>query len=189
MDEQLTKQDREQLITAARRSIEFGLRQSHPLEMDSENYPWSLQQERATFVTLHSRDGNLRGCIGTLEPRRPLISDVAHNAFSAAFRDPRFPPLTEAEYVGVSIEVSVLSPPEPIEAATEEALLRQLRPGVDGLILEAGGHRATFLPSVWESLPQPQEFVSALKRKAGIVANTPDSLTCLRYTTESFSSN
>ena len=187
MDEHLTDTQRDQLLKAARRSIEFGLRQGEPLEIDPDNYCGQLREVRATFVTLHTRAGDLRGCIGTLEPRRPLVSDVAHNAFSAAFRDPRFPPLTEAQYPDVSLEVSVLSPPEPIEADTEEELLRQLRPGVDGLIVEAGSRRATFLPSVWESLPQPQEFVAALKRKAGIVAHTPEPLICLRYTTESFS--
>ncbi len=187
MDEQLTDTQRNQLLTAARRSIDFGLRLGEPLEIDPDNYSGRLREKRATFVTLLTRERDLRGCIGTLEPQRPLVSDVAHNAFSAASRDPRFPPITEAEYAHVSIQVSVLSLPEPIEADTEEALLRQLRPGVDGLILEAGSRRATFLPSVWESLPQPREFVSALKRKAGIVAHTPEPLICWRYTTESFS--
>lgn len=188
MNEALTREERKQLLTAARRSIESGLHQSQPLEMDAAHYPAPLQQQRATFVTLHTRFGDLRGCIGTLEPRRPLISDVVHNAFSAAFRDPRFPPLSEAQYSGLVMEVSVLSLPEPIDASSEEELLRQLRPGVDGLIIESGRHRATFLPSVWESLPQPREFLSALKRKAGLTADTPTLLTSFRYTTERFSS-
>ena len=123
----------------------------------------------ATFVTL-KQSGELRGCIGSLQPLRPLAEDVRENAIAAAFRDPRFPPLSVREYATTSVEVSLLSADERLDVATEAELLTQLRPGIDGLILRYGGQRATFLPQVWESLPEPRAFVSALKRKAGLPA-------------------
>jgi hypothetical protein len=126
----------------------------------------ALAQLAATFVTLRAR-GELRGCIGSLEPLRPLRVDVRENAVAAAFRDPRFPPLAARELAVTSIEVSLLSRPEQLFVADEPDLARRLRPGVDGLILEQGGRRATFLPQVWDSIPDPQDFIVALKRKAG----------------------
>jgi hypothetical protein len=126
-----------------------------------------LAQPGASFVTLRSR-GELRGCIGSVECFRPLAQDVAENAVGAAFRDPRFAPLTAAELPRISVEVSLLSARELIEAGSEEELLRRLRPGVDGLLIEAVGRRATFLPAVWDMLPEPQEFLAALKHKAGL---------------------
>ena len=123
----------------------------------------------ATFVTL-MQHGELRGCIGSLEAHRPLAIDVHHNALGAAFDDPRFAPLSLVEVDVTSIEVSVLSPRSRLEVADEEDLLARLVPGVDGLVLELGARRATFLPQVWESLPDAREFVRALKRKAGMPA-------------------
>ncbi|HEY5762346.1 MAG TPA: AmmeMemoRadiSam system protein A [Rhodocyclaceae bacterium] len=122
--------------------------------------------EGASFVTL-TRAGALRGCIGTLEARRPLITDVAENALAAAFRDPRFPPLRREEWPGTRVEVSLLAPPEPFVVASEAAAIAALRPGTDGLIFDYGGRRATFLPQVWESLPAPADFLARLKEKAG----------------------
>ncbi len=126
----------------------------------------ALQEPGACFVTL-TKGGELRGCIGSLQAHRPLGEDVVQNACSAAFRDPRFPSLHMAELPEVRFEVSVLTKPEPFPVADEEELIRCLRPGRDGLILQAGSRRATFLPSVWTSLPSPADFVAQLKRKAG----------------------
>jgi AmmeMemoRadiSam system protein A len=130
----------------------------------------------------------LRGCIGHLEATLPLVEDVAENAFSAAFRDPRFPALRDTEYAALELHISVLTPAEPLDCNSESDLLRQMRPYQDGLILAEGLRRGTFLPSVWEQLPEPREFLRHLKRKAGL----PDdywspSLQIYRYETESFS--
>jgi len=129
-----------------------------------------LAQPGATFVTLTMR-GELRGCIGSLEARRLLRDDVQHNALAAAFRDPRFPPLERRDFDLVRIEVSLLAPPERMEAQNEDDALGQLRPGTDGLIFMRGANRATFLPQVWESLPDPRHFMMQLKRKAGLPAD------------------
>lgn len=124
----------------------------------------------ATFVTL-KLDGELRGCIGTLVAVRPLRVDVMRNAVNAAFADPRFAPLDESELDGLEIEVSKLGVPSPIACRDEQALLRELRPHVDGVVLSYGSCRGTFLPQVWESLPDPRHFVRELKRKAGLPAD------------------
>lgn len=125
-----------------------------------------LAEPGASFVTLHDA-GRLRGCVGTLEPYCSLGEDVATNARAAAVHDPRFPPLTLPEYAGIDLEVSVLSALEPLACTDEADLLAQLRPGVDGLLLEAGRRRGTFLPQVWEQLPRPTQFLDRLKVKAG----------------------
>ena len=127
----------------------------------------ALHSNAATFVTL-KQSGDLRGCIGSIEPRRPLGVDVKENAIAAAFRDPRFPPLTAREFDETAIEVSVLTRDEPIAARSEEELIARLRPGVDGVIVQHGANRATFLPQVWETIPDPRAFIRALKRKAGL---------------------
>jgi AmmeMemoRadiSam system protein A len=126
-----------------------------------------LAQPAATFVTLRDA-GELRGCIGSLDARRPLGVDVTSNARAAAFSDPRFEPVVAAEYVRLSVEVSVLSPRTPFEVADEEDAARRLCAGVDGVYLEYRGLSATFLPQVWESLPDPLDFLAALKHKAGL---------------------
>jgi AmmeMemoRadiSam system protein A len=110
----------------------------------------------------------LRGCIGTIQARRPLGIDVRANAVAAAFDDPRFPRLAADEFRNTSVEVSLLAAPEAMTADGEQALLAQLRPGVDGLVLEFAGRRATFLPQVWDTLCEPAEFLAELKRKAGL---------------------
>lgn len=127
----------------------------------------ALSAVGATFVTLRLA-GDLRGCIGTVEAFRPLREDVRANAAAAAFRDPRFAPLARGELGATVIEVSLLDSPVPIATADEAAALAQLRPDVDGVVLEAAGRRATFLPQVWEQLPDRREFIAALKRKAGL---------------------
>lgn len=162
----LSPGDKDLLLRVAADSIRHGLTDGAPLPVRVADYPVSLQPERATFVTLQ-KSGQLRGCIGMLEACRPLVADVAENAFAAAFEDPRFPPLAPLEMEGLDIHLSILSPPEPMSVRDEADLLRQLRPGVDGLIIEDGPRRATFLPSVWEELPEPAAFLRNLKRKAG----------------------
>ena len=134
--------------------------------------PAWLARPGASFVTL-TIEGALRGCIGSLEALRPLGEDVAQNALHAAFRDPRFAPLTRAEWPRVQTEVSLLSAPRPMRFADEPDLLAQLRAGEDGLILECAGRRGTFLPQVWESLPDKRRFLAELRRKAGLAADTP----------------
>ena len=124
-----------------------------------------LREKGATFITL-ARDGELRGCIGSLRRSRELGEDVIHNALAAAFEDSRFEPLTAEELDAVTIEVSILSEPEFLDFFGEEELLAQLRPGEDGLILFSGCHSATFLPQVWEQLPERRQFMAALKQKA-----------------------
>ena len=130
--------------------------------------PW-LAQAGAPFVAL-TREGRLRGCIGSLEPARALGTDVAENALGAAFRDPRFPALARDEWPLCRVEVSLLSAPKPIRFADEGDLLEQIRAGEDGIILEHEGRRATYLPQVWESLPDKRRFLEELKRKAGIAS-------------------
>ncbi|MSQ71466.1 MAG: AmmeMemoRadiSam system protein B [Betaproteobacteria bacterium] len=137
-----------------------------------------MREQHATFVTL-KLDGQLRGCVGSLEPHRPLAEDVAQNALAAAFGDGRFKPLSRAEFERIEVEVSILSLPKVVAFADHADLIGQLRPGIDGLILEYGeggtARRGTFLPQVWEQLPQPEAFLRNLKQKAGLPADTPTS--------------
>jgi len=152
------------LLGIARNSIEAALGVAARRRLPDE--PW-LKPARASFVTL-TRMGGLRGCIGSLEAHQPLGEDVCHNARAAALSDPRFPPLAREELADTRVEVSLLSTPRLLAFADHADLIAQLRPGEDGLILECGEARATFLPQVWESLPDPQRFVAELKRKAGL---------------------
>lgn len=152
---------------------------------DLADLPTPLALAGASFVSLHTAEG-LRGCCGTLEPSRALAHDVWRNAQASAFADPRFPPLAPSEWPGVTeLEVSVLSGFERIAARTEDELLRQLRPGDDGLVLGWRGQRATFLPKVWEQVPDPRDFLRRLKEKAGWSGAfwAPD-MDVLRYHTE-----
>jgi AmmeMemoRadiSam system protein A len=146
-----------------------------------------LREPGASFVTLKLH-GDLRGCIGSIEPRRALADDVSHNAYAAAYGDPRFPPVVPSERPRLGIEVSVLSAREPVAAESERDALARLRPGVDGIVLQYGACGATFLPQVWESLPEPAEFLEELRRKAGLPSGFwhPD-LRLSRYTVEKFS--
>jgi AmmeMemoRadiSam system protein A len=180
----LNEAQRQLLLALAKSSIEHGLETGRPLSVKLEGYPAELTERRATFVTL-TIDGQLRGCIGMLEALRPLVQDIAENAFSAAFRDPRFPPLAAQELPQLAIHLSLLSPAQPLEFTSEADLIRQLRPHVDGLILVEGPRRGTFLPSVWESLPNAANFLRHLKQKAGLPASYwSDTLQVFRYTTD-----
>ena len=171
----------DQLLKVAHESIGNGLIYGEALNMNPAQYPRLLQEQRASFVTLH-RAGKLRGCIGSLEPARELIVDVSENAFSAAFRDPRFSPLYAAELVDLDIHIAILSPLELLTCDSDAALLRQIVPHRDGLVLDDGRRRGTFLPSVWDSLSQPEEFLYQLKQKVGLPADcwTP-TLKAYRY--------
>ena len=176
--------ERKVLLEVADAAIKYGLECGKCISLEVTNYPENLQQKRASFVTLETNH-ELRGCIGTLCAHQPLVLDVAQNAFSAAFCDPRFCPLTAEEYPLLTKHISVLSIPEPMQFDSEESLLSQLRPGIDGLILSEKGCRGTFLPSVWDSLSDPQEFLQHLKMKAGLPPTYwSDTIKIERYTTE-----
>ena len=182
----LAPAQRATLMAVARRSIEHGLATGRPLPVVPSEYHRDLKAVRASFVTLQLR-GQLRGCIGHLEAVQPLVVDVSENAFAAAFQDPRFNPLTAQEWPSVDIHLSLLTRPEPMRFQDEADLVRQIQPGVDGLILQDGPNRGTFLPSVWESLPQAADFLSHLKLKAGLPANHwSGRVEVYRYRTESF---
>jgi AmmeMemoRadiSam system protein A len=182
---ELAGHERGILLRTARASIVHWLGHDEPLPVDTEDQPAPLRRRGASFVTL-SIGERLRGCIGTLEPVRAIIEDVARNAAHAAGRDFRFPPVSIDEMTQLHIEISLLSAQEPVRFGNEEDLIAQLRPGIDGLIVGAGDKRATFLPSVWERLPQPADFLRELKLKARIGAGPCSDLTAWRYTTEAF---
>ncbi len=157
------------LIDIARRELDQtigGLPDSDEAGDRWRDQPW-LFDPGAVFVTL-LRNGALRGCVGSLFAVRPLIEEVRHNAIAAAQRDNRFSPVRPDELSQLEVEVTELSPPEPIRFTSEADALAQLRPGKDGIVLRWGGHRATFLPQVWDSLPEPKTFLAHLKRKAGL---------------------
>jgi len=182
----INEQQQHTLLALAEASIRYGIEHGKPLSPKLEEYGPELCQPGACFVTLKSK-GELRGCIGSLIPHRTLVVDVADNAFAAAFQDTRFYPLQERELVGLELHISLLSAAEPIRFTTEQSLLEQLRPGEDGLIMEEGYHRGTFLPSVWEQLPAAEQFLQHLKLKAGLPADYwSDTLRVSRYTTQSF---
>lgn len=166
------------LLPIARAAIADALGQGAAQQIRA---PW-LEEPAASFVTL-TQDGILRGCVGTLVPRRSLVSDVQANAVAAALHDSRFVALTVAELGTVHIEVSVLSPIEALQCDSQSHALTQLRPHIDGVIFEHGLHRSTFLPQVWTQLPEPLAFLTHLKRKAGVAGSLWDSNVKLwRYT-------
>ncbi len=153
---------------------------------DTAGFGENMRAPAAVFVTL-TRNGDLRGCIGSLQATRPLAEAVARSAFDAALRDPRFAPVRGEELEQLDIEISVLSEMQPIEAESREALLAQLEPGVDGLLLDDRGYRATFLPQVWEKMRDADEFLDQLMLKAGLGArHWSSSIRLHRYHTLSF---
>ena len=157
---------RERLLHVAAAAIESGLGSSSKSPPDARDLPAGLLRVQASFVTL-TIDGRLRGCCGALEPRQLLATDVWHNAQASAFRDPRFDPLQIDEWCDADLEVAVLSPLERVPSQSEPDLLGELRPGVDGLVIAWRGARATFLPKVWQTIPDRREFLRHLKNKAG----------------------
>jgi len=159
----------EMLGKVAAEALRFGLRHGAPPRIDVTAFPEPLRAPRATFVTLEE-GGQLRGCVGSVAPRQALVEDIAANAFGAGFRDPRFRPLT-AETVGhLGVGISILGPFETLTCRSEDELLAEARPGVDGFVLSADGRRGLFLPQVWAALPDPRSFFDALREKAGLPA-------------------
>jgi AmmeMemoRadiSam system protein A len=180
---------RARLLNVARAAVESGVRSPEQAlpdrPVDLHSLDSQLVETRATFVTL-SKLGDLRGCTGSLEATRPLIDDVAHNAWRTALCDPRFPSVVPDELNDVSIEISVLSALRAMPVRSERELLARLNPTM-GLVIECAGHRATFLPKVWRSLPDPQQFLAELKCKAGMPHDYwSDALQVFSYHTESF---
>ncbi len=182
-----TLAERQRMLQVAREAIRSPLEGEKNYNIDLARFSDRLKQERATFITLNI-DGRLRGCIGSLVAHRPLILDVAHNAQAAAFKDPRFSSLSHDEYELVDMHISVLSQPQPLKVASREELIEKLRPGIDGLIIKEGSFQATYLPSVWDQLPDTEQFVTELRRKAGLdPEGWSDHTEVLTYTTEEFS--
>ncbi len=174
------------MLSIARESIRYGLQHQRPLQLDLSSLPAPLQEVRATFVTL-TREGRLRGCIGTLEPRRPLAQDLACNAFDTAFADPRFMAVVPTELALLHVEISVHSPLRALTVGSETQLLETIQPFRDGLVLEDGQRRATFLPKVWDTLEDRHSFLRELKRKAGMPPDYwSETLRVFRYHTETF---
>ena len=182
-DRTLLDQHRSELHRVAGAAIRHGLAKGKAPAVDVDSFAPALQAKRATFVTL-KKDGRLRGCIGMIEAQRPLVADVVENAWAAAFCDHRFPPLQEEEATGLTLSISLLGIPQAMSFSSEPDFMAQLRPGTDGLIIRDGNKRAVFLPQVWEELPDPAEFMSHLKHKAGMTRNHwSDSFAAWRFTT------
>jgi AmmeMemoRadiSam system protein A len=181
----LSPEARAALLRIARESLAEAVR-GDPFRRDLAAWPVVLRAPGACFVTL-SRDGALRGCIGSLEPHRALWADAADNAVGAGLRDPRFLPVRPEELGHLRIAMAVLGRPEPIAVADRAALLAALRPEIDGLVISDQGRRATFLPKVWEQLPEPEEFLARLMQKAGLpTAHWSPTLRVERYGAEEF---
>lgn len=166
----LSAEERTYLLDLARETIDRAARRQEVPTFDLGEMSETLRREGASFVTLN-KDGCLRGCIGSLEARRPLAVDVLQNALGAAMQDPRFPPVRPDELDELTIEISVLSHPEPLDYEDGAELCQKLRPGVDGVVIEEGWHRATFLPQVWEKLPDERQFLQRLCLKAGLASD------------------
>lgn len=180
----LDEYQRRELLDIAEASIAHGLQRGQPLGVDLDEADDYLNEQRATFVTVYV-DGELDGCIGSIQPRRPLGVDVASNAYMAAFEDPRFSPMGADGLATLEVRISVLSPLEPRPVDDEDELCRLIEPGVHGLLLEVDGRRGTLLPSVWEKCPDPREFVAHVKRKAGLAGNFwSDQMRASTYTVE-----
>jgi AmmeMemoRadiSam system protein A len=169
MSSALTPEEKQALLRVARRALEAAVRGQRPPGPEA-GLPARLRAPGCSFVTL-TRGGKLRGCIGGLQAEAPLHEDVARRAAQAALRDYRFPPVTPDELRDIEVEVSVLTPPEPLSYAGPDDLAARLRPGLDGVVLEWGGRKATFLPQVWEHAPDAEEFLGLLCEKLGVQAD------------------
>ena len=172
------------LLKMARDAIGHGLVHAEAPEVVADDHLPPLRQIACTFVTLHI-DHALRGCIGSLRAHRPLVADVSRHAYAAAFSDARFSPLQHSELAGLHIHISILSALEPVDFDCDDGLTAALRPRVDGLLIEASGQRATFLPTVWSSFPDGRAFLAALKEKAGMQPGASE-YNAWRYTTQDF---
>ncbi|MEH6469154.1 MAG: AmmeMemoRadiSam system protein A [Porticoccus sp.] len=167
---ELSDDDQQKLLLLARESIQVRRLFERDLLIDETTFSPALKQQAASFVTLRKK-GKLRGCIGALEATQPLVVDVVQNAAASAFEDPRFPAVSREEVAEIHIEISVLTEPSLLSFSSEADLLAQLVSGKDGLVIEKGSHRATFLPAVWESIPGKIQFLEQLKLKAGLPIN------------------
>ena len=166
-EDKLTTEEKQTLLRLARQALEMGVRGQKLPALDLASMPPRLQEQGVSFVTLTTH-GNLRGCIGALEPYQPLADDVREHALAAALQDYRFPNVSPEELSQIEIEISRLTLPVPLEYSTSEDLLAKLRPGIDGVLLRDGVRRATFLPQVWEKIPDPAEFLDNLCYKMGV---------------------
>ncbi|PCJ42509.1 MAG: hypothetical protein COA71_03075 [SAR86 cluster bacterium] len=186
-DQSYSLANRQSILQVARDAIMQSLIGNKDIKINLKMFPSALLEKKGAFVTL-TIGGKLRGCIGSLSPQRPLIVDVIHNAQAAAFRDPRFKALTVDEFQNVEIHISILTEAHDMKVNSREELFAQLRPGKDGLILKEKGKSATYLPSVWKKIPDPQNFITELRRKAGLDPKGWDESTqVLRYGTIEFS--
>lgn len=183
--EQLTREEGQRLIAVARKAIEAKLFEKSSQE--TKEIPPKFRQQGGTFVTLNM-DGALRGCIGHIIAKESILEGVEENAVNAAFRDPRFPPLSPEEWDRVSVEVSILTDPKPLPYEGPEDLLQKLRAGVDGVIIRKGRHQSTFLPQVWEQLPDKEAFLTHLCLKAGLEGDAwrKEPLEVLTYQVQAF---
>ena len=172
------------LIHTAVQSIVYYLKEGKEITIKWDQIPYELQTIRATFVTL-KLNGQLRGCIGSLQARNPLLLDIVQNAIKAAFNDPRFPAIQAQDLALLSLEISILSPLAPLAVEGENDLVEKMTPEKDGFILMDNDKQGTFLPSVWEQLPDKRDFLNGLKRKAGI-SDWSDSTKVIRYQAEKF---
>jgi AmmeMemoRadiSam system protein A len=166
MTDQLTNGEKQTLLRLAREAMEHGVRGKKLPPLDDVSLTPRLREQGASFVTI-TIAGDLRGCIGALEAYQPLVDDVREHAVAAALEDPRFRPVDQAELSRIRLEVSCLTAPHPLEYSTSEDLLARLHPHVDGVILKNDFRRATFLPQVWEKIPDPEDFLDHLCAKMG----------------------
>ncbi len=179
---ELSEEARARLLEMVWQVLDEALK-GNGMQLPSQPSNEELLQPAACFVTLH-HNGELRGCVGSLEVHEPLWCNACKNAYASGFKDKRFLPLTADDRLGLSLEISILSDLIPLNNRGESALVNELRPNVDGLLLEEGWHRAVFLPSVWEFLPEPASFVRALKRKGGwLDTYWSEDITLHRFTT------
>ncbi|MDE1460573.1 AmmeMemoRadiSam system protein A [Spartinivicinus poritis] len=178
---ELKHDDEQTLLKLARQVITAGCQKQTLAEIKPAEYSPALQEKRSAFVTL-TKQQLLRGCIGSLNPTRPLVLEVSHNAYASAFEDYRFPNLDSSELNQIKIEISILSPHQPINFVDESSLINQLKPFQDGVILQYKQHRGTFLPQVWEKLPKPDAFFKQLKQKANLPPDFwSEEIKCYKY--------
>jgi AmmeMemoRadiSam system protein A len=185
--DELTEEEGKYLLSVARRTIEERLTGQEGQGQSEAFQSPRFSEKRGTFVTL-TENGALRGCIGHIIPQESVIEGIRENAINAAFRDPRFPPLSKAEWKRVRVEISILTDPTPLDYTDAVDLLNRLRPGIDGLIIKKGFNQATFLPQVWEQLPDKKEFLRHLCLKAGLDRDAwkHDKLEVLVYQVQAF---
>lgn len=170
MPEKLSPKEKEELLKIARQALEISSRKGQLPKLDLSSFSPALQADAASFVTL-TIGGELRGCIGTLEAYQPLAIDVQERAKQAGSSDPRFSPVSPEELPLIKLEISRLSKPELLEYRNSDELIALLRPGIDGVVISEDKRRATFLPQVWEELPEAERFLGQLCRKMGVPAN------------------